>query len=95
MSDNPIQILTLDQLNELMEIREKKIFDFLEKNLQHQSSTDEERLLTREEACEFLRIKSTTLWKWTEKGRLTSYGIAGKRYYKRSELLDSLIQLEK
>ena len=34
---------------------------------------------------------SSTLWQWEKKGKLRSYGIGGKRFYKRSELED-LIQ---
>src|SRR5690554_6383071 len=34
---------------------------------------------------------SSTLWNWEKMGKLTSYGIGGKRYYKRSEL-ESLMQ---
>lgn len=30
---------------------------------------------------------SSTLWKLEKKGKLKAYGFAGKRYYKRSELL--------
>lgn len=34
---------------------------------------------------------STTLWNLERQGKLTSYGIGGKRYYKRSEI-KNLIQ---
>lgn len=34
---------------------------------------------------------SSTLWQWEQKGKIKSYGIGGKRFYKRSEL-ESLIQ---
>ena len=29
---------------------------------------------------------ASTLWKWEKAGKLQSYGIGGKRYYKRSEI---------
>lgn len=32
-----------------------------------------------------------TLWNWENQGKLTSYGVGGKRFYKRSEL-ENLIQ---
>ncbi|WP_034917817.1 helix-turn-helix domain-containing protein [Gillisia sp. CAL575] len=50
-----------------------------------------DELLTREETCEFLKIDSSTLWNWTKKGKVKAYGISSRRYYKRSELFESLI----
>jgi len=55
-----------------------------------QNQPDAEDLLTRKEACKLLQIDSSTLWNWTNKGRVTAYGIANRRYYKRSELMKSL-----
>lgn len=50
-----------------------------------------EELLTREQACEFLQIDPSTLWKWQNLGKVTAYGISGnRRYYKRSELMEAL-----
>lgn len=51
---------------------------------------DPELLLTRQETAELLRISLTSLWKWTDKGKLKSYGLGNRRYYKRSEVLESL-----
>lgn len=50
-------------------------------------------LLTRKQAYEFLQIDSSTLWEWTNKGKIKAYGTSGKRYYKKSELLDALTLL--
>lgn len=55
----------------------------------------QDELLTRTQATELLKIHETTLWHWTNKGKVTAYSIAGKRYYKRSEILASLIELKK
>lgn len=54
-----------------------------------------EELLTREETCQFLKIDSSTLWAWTNKGKVKAYGIGARRYYKRSELLECLTLLKK
>jgi len=62
------------------------------KQLQFNKSNDE--LLTRKQVCELLQIDSSTLWAWTKKGKVTCYGIANRRYYKRSELMASLIKME-
>ena len=65
----------------------------LKKELLNKEASDE--LLTRDETCKLLKIDSSTLWHWTNKGKVTAYGIANRRYYKRSELMESLIQLKK
>ena len=50
-----------------------------------------EELLTRDETCKFLKINSSTLWSYTNKGKLKVYGIGSRRYYLKSELLEALI----
>jgi len=45
-----------------------------------------EELMTREETAEFLKVSLTTLWHWSKKGILPSYGIGNRVYYKRSEI---------
>jgi len=54
-----------------------------------------DNLLTRKQTCELLQIDSSTLWHWTNKGNVTAYGIANRRYYKRSELMEALTILKK
>jgi excisionase family DNA binding protein len=66
---------------ELLEVRKQ-----LEEN-------DSEVLLTRQETCEFLKISITTLWQWTKKGKIESYGIGNRVYYKKEDLLKSLVLL--
>lgn len=63
----------------------------LENNLSQEQS---EQLLTREETCDFLKINSSTLWAWTNSGKVNGYGIGSRRYYKRSELLSRLAPLK-
>ena len=54
-----------------------------------------DELLTRTETCKFLQIDSSTLWHWTNKGKVKAYGIGNRRYYKKAELLESLKLLNK
>lgn len=54
---------------------------------------DSEVLLTRQETCEFLKISITTLWQWSKKGKIESYGIGNRIYYKKEDLLKSLVLL--
>lgn len=65
----------------------------LKEQLLSKDANDE--LLTRKEACELLQIDQSTLWHWTNKGKIKAYGIANRRYYKRSELNHSLKPLKK
>lgn len=55
-----------------------------------ETQLDPDVLLTREETALFLKISLTTLWKWTNSGKLRSYGLGNRRYYKKSEVLASL-----
>ena len=54
-----------------------------------------DELLTREQTCEFLQIDSSTLWHWTNKGKVTAYGIGSRRYFKKAEILENLKPLKK
>jgi hypothetical protein len=84
---------TPEQLVDLITNSVKNQIQEFNKNLHSQQPEDV--LLTREETCKFLSIDSSTLWAWTNKGKVKAYGIANRRYYKRSELLDCLTPLKK
>lgn len=64
------------------------------RNEQTHHSTDETDLLTPKETADLLRISLPTLWRWQKKGKVKCYGIAGTRYYKRSEVVESLTELK-
>lgn len=53
-----------------------------------------EELLTRTETAELLKINISTLSNWTKQGKLKSYGIGNRVYYKRSEIMQSIIELK-
>jgi hypothetical protein len=65
-------------------------------DLKHQPKTvepnqpHEPELVIRKEALELLSTTPATLWRWEKQGKIKSYGIGGKRYYKRTELLEAL-----
>ncbi|WP_271393565.1 helix-turn-helix domain-containing protein [Aequorivita sinensis] len=46
--------------------------------------------LTRAETAEYLKVDPSTLWNWTNKGKLKSYGIGNRRYYNKKEIIDLL-----
>lgn len=56
---------------------------------------DPDILLTRAEACEFLKIEQTTLYHWIKAGKVPCYGISNRRFFKKSDLLNSLTLLKK
>ena len=49
--------------------------------------------LTRNEVAEMLKIDLSSVHNWTKKGKLISYGIGGRVYYKRHEIEQAIIQL--
>jgi hypothetical protein len=81
-SDEFKQIIKEAIKEELLEIRKK-----LEEK-------DSEILLTRQETIDFLKIDSSTLWNWTNKGKIDCYGIGNRRYYKKEDVLKSLVLLK-
>lgn len=50
-------------------------------------------ILTREETAKLLSISLPTLWSWTKKNILKSYGIGNRVYYKKEEINEALIQI--
>lgn len=87
-----LQNVSPEALTELIKESVKSQLDDLKKDLQ---THNPDELLTREQTCEFLQIDSSTLWHWTNKGKVTAYGIGNRRYYKRAELLESIKPVKK
>ena len=90
---NPMLVqLSSEDLTELInESLKSQLEDLKSEFIQN----DHDKLLTREETCKYFQIDSSTLWHWTNKGKVTAYGIGNRRYYKRSELNESLTPLKK
>ena len=88
-----LQQLTIEQLEQLIGKSIKNGISQLHKEQLIKNFNEE--LLSREQTCQFLKIDSSTLWSWTNKGKVKAYGIGARRYYKRSELLESLSLLKK
>lgn len=95
MQNNAIllETLSVDQLQQLIGTTIKNSLLEIQKELQTKDNSEE--LLTREETCQFLKIDASTLWAWTNNGKVKAYGIGARRYYKRSELLECLTLLKK
>lgn len=81
--------VTLDQLKELVESSVRNSYYKITCDLKAKHETED--LMTREDTAKFLKINLSTLYYWTKSGKLYSYGIANRRYYKKSEILNCLI----
>lgn len=85
-----LHAISPDDLKQIIkEIIKEEFIDF-KRNLEIKES---DILLTRTETCELLKIDSSTLWHWTKKGKIASYGIGNRVYYKKDEVLKSLIKI--
>jgi hypothetical protein len=80
-----------EQLAQLFEGLQSQLTE-LKANFQPKQPTE---YLTRNEVVEMLKCDLSTLWLWTKKGKLTSYGIGNRTYYKRSEIESAIICLNK
>lgn len=77
---------------EILEMLEqlKQELSLIKENFQPKEPVE---LMTRQETADFLKINITTLWNWTRKGMLTSYGIGNRVFYKRSEIENIIVKL--
>ena len=79
-----IQEITVDELAD-------KVADKLLNNIKHYlddlHTNESDVYLTRQETADFLKINITTLWNWTNKGKIKSYGIGNRRYYNKQEII--------
>lgn len=81
-----LQLMIVDCVNSCLKHKPNDNVENLEQS---------DNLLTRDETCKFLKVDSSTLWAWTNKGKVKAYGLGSRRYYKRSELIEALIPLKK
>lgn len=87
-----LQNVSLESLTDLIKEGVKSQLDDFKNNL---NTHNPDELLTREQTCEMLQIDSSTLWHWTNKGKVKAYGIGNRRYYKKAELIECLTPLKK
>jgi hypothetical protein len=78
---------------DLEDLITKVVKDLLQESIKNSPTENPDELLTRAEACALLKIDITTLWNWSKKGRVISYRIGNRVYYKRGELMESLIRI--
>jgi hypothetical protein len=81
--ENPFELI-LERL-ERIEIAIQKLNALPENN--------DDILLSRLETSKLLKINLTSLWKHTKSGKLKSYGIGNRVFYKKNEVLKSLTRI--
>jgi hypothetical protein len=82
---------SLEELENRIFNRFKSEFENLKFEFQPKQPTE---FLTRNEVKELLKIDLSTVHNWTKRGKLKAYGIAGRIYYKRSEVEQALTPLK-
>jgi len=89
MTTKTIEITELT-VEELSDIVAEKLVEKIKHYLTDLQSNQADVFLTRTEAADFLKINSTTLWHWTNKGKIKCYGLGNRKYYNKKELIDQL-----
>lgn len=90
---NSILLENLNQ-SDLKQIVKDSLKNEIDQYINRISTNPPVELLTRLEACKFLKIDQSTLWNWTKKGKVKAYGISNRRYYKKDELISCLTPLD-
>ncbi len=79
-----IQEITVDELADKVA---DKLLNKIKHYLDDLHTNESDVYLTRQETADFLKINITTLWNWTNKGKIKSYGIGNRRYYNKQEII--------
>ena len=69
--------------------------DQLQDLKQHFQPKEPTEYITRSELADILSVDLSTIHNYTKKGLLTAYGISGRVYYKRDEVDQAFIKLNK
>ena len=75
---------------QLLEITIEELVAILRKELM---GVDQDKVMSRKEASEYLQVSGNTIWNWSQTGVLKSHKVGGKLYYRKSEL-DDLLESE-
>ena len=90
MTETRVLSLTPEQIQSLLIEGVRKELDSLKEHFQPKEPTV---YLTRNEVAEMLKIDLSSVHNWTKKGKLISYGIGSRVYYRKDEIEQSIIKL--
>jgi len=79
---------------ELEEAITKRFQIEIEKLKNHFQPREPDEFMTRQEVADLLKCDISTIHNWTVKGKLKPYGIGNRVYFKRSEVVQSIIPLK-
>lgn len=82
-----ISEITVDELADKVA---EKLLGKIKHYLDDLHTNENDIYLTRTETADFLKISVTTLWRWTNKGKVKSFGLGNRRYYNKKELIELL-----
>ena len=94
MKTNPqIQFISVNpnELADLISESVKASIQNLTRGLSELSTPQQKEIVTRKEVAEIFEISFVTLHDWIKNGILTPYKIGGRTFFKRSELMQLLI----
>jgi hypothetical protein len=89
MNTKTIEITEIT-VNELADKVADKLLEKIKHYIDDLHSNENDVYLTRTETVDFLKIDSSTLWNWTNKGKVKCYGLGNRRYYNKKEIIDVL-----
>jgi hypothetical protein len=93
MSDKITQLFNLEPQQLLSPIEKlQKSIDYLNSHFEPKTPTE---FLTRQEVATLLKIDLSSVHNWTKKKILISYQIGGRVYYKRKEIENAIVRLNK
>lgn len=84
--------LTPQKLKELFKSTIKEEVNDLKEKFEPKAPVE---FLTRQQTADLLHIDLSTLWAWTNRGKLLAYSISSRVYYKRSEVEQALVKIQK
>lgn len=84
-------LLTSDQLRQTIAETLQPQLDKLSQSFQPK---EPEEFMTRKEVADLLSVNLSTIHNWKKSGVLKAHSIGARVYYKRSEILESIVELE-
>jgi len=85
--------MILIQSTELRQILGEVIREEI-KILQETPQTESDELLKIGDVCQLLRVSRMTIYKWKENGKIPFYRISNRIFFKKHEVLGSLVKIE-